>query len=43
MSSENMHGNYSVLYNQQMGLFVLVQYATMIDITARALQVNLEF
>uniref|UniRef100_A0A915DDA6 UDENN FLCN/SMCR8-type domain-containing protein n=1 Tax=Ditylenchus dipsaci TaxID=166011 RepID=A0A915DDA6_9BILA len=38
MSSENVHGSFSSIYNQQLGLYMLVQHSTMFDITARAFQ-----
>uniref|UniRef100_A0A915MZA8 Uncharacterized protein n=1 Tax=Meloidogyne javanica TaxID=6303 RepID=A0A915MZA8_MELJA len=38
MSSDNFHGNFTSAYNQQLGVYILTQYATMLDITARALQ-----
>jgi len=40
MSSENVHGSFSSLFNQQLGLHCLVQHATIFDVSARAFQVS---
>ncbi|CAD5215424.1 unnamed protein product [Bursaphelenchus okinawaensis] len=38
MSSENVHGTQTLLYNQIMDLYAVVQHVTLLDITARAFQ-----
>ncbi|KAI1721302.1 rhoGAP domain-containing protein [Ditylenchus destructor] len=38
MSSENVHGSFSCIFNQNLGLYTLVQHSTLFDITARAFQ-----
>ncbi|KAL3068337.1 hypothetical protein niasHT_030628 [Heterodera trifolii] len=38
MSSENVHANLCCMFNQQLAVHLLVQYSTMLDITARAFQ-----
>lgn len=42
MSSENVHGSFLSLFNQQLGLYTLVQHATILDISARGFSVNFD-